>query len=85
MTNTHKTIVFAPHHGRKTGHIPKSLMDKLTPKLVIVGEAPSDELDYYSGYDTITQNTAGDILFETMETILIFSYRRMDITRQMVW
>lgn len=40
-------------------------MDKLTPKLVIVGEAPSDELDYYSDYDTITQNTAGDILFET--------------------
>ena len=39
-------------------------MDKLTPKLVIVGEAPSDELDYYSGYDTITQNSAGDILFE---------------------
>ena len=65
VTNEHTTIVFAPHHGRKTGHIPKSLMDKLTPKLVIVGEAPSDELDYYSGYDTITQNTAGDILFET--------------------
>lgn len=65
VTNTHMTIVFAPHHGRKSGHIPSSLMDKLTPKLVIVGEAPSDELDYYSEYDTITQNTAGDILFET--------------------
>lgn len=65
VTNTHQTIVFAPHHGRKSGHIPSSLMDKLTPKLVIVGEAPSDELDYYSEYDTITQNTAGDILFET--------------------
>ena len=65
VTNTHKPIVFAPHHGRKSGHIPSSMMDKLTPKLVIVGEAPSDELDYYSDYDTITQNTAGDILFET--------------------
>lgn len=65
VTNEHTTIVFAPHHGRKTGHIPKSLMDKLTPQLVIVGEAPSEELDYYSGYNTITQNTAGDILFET--------------------
>lgn len=64
VTNEHTTIVFAPHHGRKSGHIPSSLMDKLTPKLVIVGEAPSDELDYYSGYDTITQNSAGDILFE---------------------
>ena len=64
MTNDHKTIVFAPHHGRKSGHIPSSLMTKLSPKLVVVGEAPSDELDYYSGYNTITQNTAGDILFE---------------------
>ena len=65
VTNNHKTIVFAPHHGRKSGHIPSSLMGKLTPKLIVVGEAPSDELDYYRGYNTITQNTAGDILFET--------------------
>lgn len=65
VTNEHTTIVFAPHHGRKSGHIPSSLMDKLTPKLVIVGEAPSNELDYYSGQNTMTQNTAGDILFET--------------------
>lgn len=65
VNNGHVTIVFAPHHGRKSGHIPSSLMDKLTPKLVVVGEAPSDELDYYSGQNTITQNTAGDILFET--------------------
>lgn len=65
VTNEHTTIVFAPHHGRKSGHIPSSLMNRLTPKLVIVGEAPSDELDYYSDQNTITQNTAGDILFET--------------------
>lgn len=63
--NDHKTIVFAPHHGRKSGHIPSSLMDKLTPKLIVVGEAPSEDLDYYSGYNTITQNSAGDIMFET--------------------
>lgn len=65
VTNEHTTIVFAPHHGRKSGHIPSSLMDKLTPKLVVVGEAPSCELDYYSDQNTITQNSAGDILFET--------------------
>ena len=65
VTNEHATIVFAPHHGRKSGHIPSSLMDKLTPKLVVVGEAPSCELDYYSDQNTITQNSAGDILFET--------------------
>lgn len=61
----HATIVFAPHHGRKSGHIPSELMDMLTPKLIIVGEAPSSDLDYYQGQNTITQNTAGDILFET--------------------
>lgn len=64
VDNSHVTIVFAPHHGRKSGHIPSSLMDKLSPKLVIVGEAPSEDLDYYKSQDTITQNSAGDILFD---------------------
>lgn len=31
--------------------------------MIVVGEAPSDELEYYSGYNTLTQNSAGDILF----------------------
>lgn len=61
----HSTIVFAPHHGRKSGHIPSSLMDKLSPKLVIVGEADASDLDYYKNQNTITQNTAKDILFVT--------------------
>lgn len=65
VSNEHTTIVFAPHHGRKSGRIPPSLMEKLSPKLVVVGEAPSDELDYYCNQNTITQNSAGDILFET--------------------
>lgn len=65
VVNTHTSVVFAPHHGRKSGHIPFSLMEKLTPKLVVIGEAPSNELDYYHNYNTITQNSAGDILFET--------------------
>lgn len=64
VNNSHTTIVFAPHHGRKSGHIPNSLMRKLTPKLVVVGEADSDDLDYYRSQNTITQNSAGDILFE---------------------
>lgn len=64
VDNSHVTIVFAPHHGRQSGHIPSSLMDKLSPKLVIVGEAPSEDLDYYKSQDTITQNSAGDILFD---------------------
>lgn len=70
VENTHVTIVFAPHHGRKSGHIPSSLMDKLSPKLVIVGEAPSEDLDYYRDQNTITQNSAGDILFDVKSDYL---------------
>lgn len=58
------TVVFAPHHGRDSGKIPTELLDRLKPKLIVVGEAPSKDLNYYSGYNTITQNTAGDIYFD---------------------
>lgn len=57
-------ILFAPHHGRDSGRVPDSLLKKMDPRLVIVGEAKSPHLHYYPGYDTITQNSAGDILFE---------------------
>ena len=56
-------VVFAPHHGRKSGHLVSEWLQELEPKVIIVGEAPSEHLDYYRGYDTITQNTAGDITF----------------------
>ncbi len=64
VTNEHTSVVFAPHHGRKSGKIPQSLLDKLTPKIIVVGEASSEDLEYYKNYNTITQNTAGDIRFE---------------------
>ncbi len=57
-------ILFAPHHGRDSGRIPDSLLKKMAPKVIVVGEAPSEHLHYYPGYNTITQNSAGDILFE---------------------
>lgn len=57
------TVVFAPHHGRKSGHIPAKLMQMLNPMLIIVGEADSKDLDYYKQQHTITQNTAKDIAF----------------------
>lgn len=57
-------LLFAPHHGRKSGRVPKLWLEQMNPKIVIVGEAPSSDLDYYRGYNTITQNTAGDIVFE---------------------
>lgn len=57
-------IVFAAHHGRASGKIPNSWLDKLEPKIIVIGEAPSRHLHYYSGYNTITQNRAGDITFD---------------------
>ncbi|GHT28299.1 hypothetical protein FACS189432_06030 [Bacteroidia bacterium] len=56
-------ILFAPHHGRDSGKIPKSMLDVLQPNIIIIGEAPSGALNYYQGYNTITQNSAGDIIF----------------------
>ncbi len=56
-------ILFAPHHGRDTGKIPKSMLDILNPDIIIIGEAPATNLNYYQGYNTITQNSAGDITF----------------------
>jgi beta-lactamase superfamily II metal-dependent hydrolase len=57
-------ILFAPHHGRASGKVPDTWLTKLNPKVIVVGEAPSEHLNYYPGYDTITQNTAGDVLFD---------------------
>lgn len=62
LEETH--IVFAAHHGRDSGRIPHSWLDKLQPEIIIIGEAPSRHLHYYTGYQTITQNTAGDITME---------------------
>lgn len=56
-------ILFAPHHGRKSGRVPKEILEIISPKLIVVGEAPSDELEYYCDYNTITQNSAKDIVF----------------------
>ena len=57
-------ILFAPHHGRKSGRVPNRWLEAMNPKIIVVGEAPSEHLEYYSGYNTITQNTAGDITFQ---------------------
>ena len=60
-------ILFAPHHGRDSGKLPKDVLNELNPKIIVIGEAPSVNLNYYQGYDTITQNSAGDIVFECVE------------------
>ncbi len=67
---SHVDIVFAPHHGRMSGELPECVLDRITPKIIIVGEAPSEELCYYRDYETITQNTAGDITFHCYENLI---------------
>lgn len=57
-------VLFAPHHGRESGKIPATMLDEMSPRIVVVGEAPSQHLHYYPGRNTITQNSAGDLVFE---------------------
>lgn len=61
------TIVVAAHHGRKSGKIPNSWLEKLDPQFIIIGEAPSRHLDYYTGYNVFTQNKAGDLTFDLVD------------------
>ena len=60
-------ILIAPHHGRKSGKVSQKFLDEINPKVIIVGEASSDDIDYYAGYNTITQNRAQDITMECIE------------------
>lgn len=61
-------VLFAPHHGRESGKVPFDVLKKLNPKVIVIGEAPSEFLNYYAGYNTLTQNSAGDIIFECNDT-----------------
>jgi lactate dehydrogenase-like 2-hydroxyacid dehydrogenase len=57
-------ILFAPHHGRTSGKVPRKWLEEMNPGLIIVGQAPSEYLNYYTGYDILTQNSSGDLLFD---------------------
>jgi hypothetical protein len=57
-------ILFAPHHGRNSGKVSEDVLKKLDPYIIVIGEAPSEFLNYYSNYNTIKQNSAGDIVFD---------------------
>lgn len=63
-TITQVDILFQPHHGRKSGAVPDNLLKVLNPKLIIIGNAPAEHINYGNSRQTITQNTAGDIMFE---------------------
>lgn len=67
-------ILFAPHHGRRSGKIPEKILKEMSPDIIVIGEAPSEDLNYYSNYNVITQNSAGDITFDCNEKeIHVFS------------
>lgn len=63
-------VLFASHHGRSSGKIPSEILKKLDPQLIIIGEANSENLDYYKGYNHITQNSCDDILLICKEHIV---------------
>lgn len=56
-------VIFAPHHGRKSGRIPSEILKKINPKIIVIGEAPSEDIEYYKDYKRILQNSAKDITF----------------------
>ncbi len=57
-------ILFVPHHGRDSAKIPTEALKRMSPKIIVLGEAPAEFLNYYQGYQTIKQNSAGSIVFE---------------------
>ena len=63
-------VLFHPHHGRKSSAPSKELLEKLNPKIIVIGNAPADDLNYDNPDKTITQNKAGDIVFVNEENII---------------
>ena len=75
----HVNILFQPHHGRKSGAVPDNLLEQLQPQLIIIGNAPSEHIDYGDSQKTITQNASGDLLFENDgEYVHIYSQKSVD-------
>ena len=72
-------VIFAPHHGRNSGKIPKDILDEIEPKIIIIGEAKSDYLNYYDDFDTITQNTTKNIVLDcTAGKIDVYTDNKFD-------
>lgn len=64
FSKTH--ILFAPHHGRKSGKMPSEWIEQMNPDIIIMGESNSNNSDYasYPERNKIRQNSAGDITLE---------------------
>jgi len=73
-------IAFAPHHGRRTGRISHSVLKKLSPKIIVIGEAATEDLDHYTGYNTINQNSAGDVIFDCQtKKVHVFTSKEYEV------
>ena len=64
-------ILFAPHHGRESGKVPTELLNALDPEIIVIGDAPAEHIHYYDSAKTLTQNSAGDIVFEVLDKKVI--------------
>lgn len=73
-------ILFAPHHGRDSGKVPEKWLKEMDPDIIVIGEALSDNLNYYQGYNTITQNSAGNITFYLKEGVVNIFSEKEDYT-----
>lgn len=72
-------VLFQPHHGRKSASVPPDLLKALQPKIIVIGNAPNDHIDYGDSDITITQNTAGDILFVNQENrVHVFTQNKIN-------
>lgn len=65
-------VLLAPHHGRKSGHVPAKIMKQINPDLIIIGIEPSKDADYYNNYNTLRQSECGDIMID-------FSNEKLDV------
>ncbi len=63
-------VLFAPHHGRESGRIPREWLEQMNPDIVVIGEAPSKNLHYYGDYKTLTQNSAKNLTFDLRKGVV---------------
>lgn len=73
-------ILFAPHHGREEDNMPDGLLDLIDPKLVVIGNAASKDIDYahYGRERTLAQNVTGDITFvQQGDEVWVYTERKV--------
>ena len=59
----HVDILFHPHHGRSSASLSSELLTALSPQLIVIGNAPSENTNYGDSDKTITRNSSGDLVF----------------------